>query len=51
MERAIGMVTALGPAEVTSMLEEDKGAVMSCGFCNEIYQLDEAHLEAILNAE
>lgn len=49
MERAIGMVEALGPVEVASMLEEDKGAVMSCGFCNEIYQLDEGHLKAILN--
>jgi len=50
MERAIGMVAALGPNEVTSMLEEDKGAVMSCGFCNEVYQLDEDHLRAILDA-
>lgn len=50
MERAIGMIAALGPAEVTSMLTEDKGAVMSCGFCNEIYQLDEDHLRGILNA-
>jgi molecular chaperone Hsp33 len=50
MERAIGMVAALGPAEVASMLEEDKGAVMSCGFCSEIYQLDEEHLRSILAA-
>jgi molecular chaperone Hsp33 len=51
MERAIGMIAALGPNEVASMLEEDKGAVMSCGFCNEVYQLDEEHLKAILNGE
>ena len=49
MERAIGMIAALGPNEVTSMLAEDKGAVMSCGFCNEVYQLDEEHLRGILN--
>jgi molecular chaperone Hsp33 len=51
MERAIGMVSALGPAEVRSMLDEDKGAVMSCGFCSEIYQLDEEHLQGILNEQ
>ncbi|MEP7212938.1 MAG: Hsp33 family molecular chaperone HslO [Acidobacteriota bacterium] len=51
MERAIGMIAALGPNEVASMLTEDKGAVMSCGFCNEVYQLDEEHLQAILNGE
>lgn len=51
MERAIGMVAALGKAEVASMLNEDKGAVMSCGFCSEIYQLDEDDLRQILNSE
>ena len=50
MERAIGMIAALGQDEVRSMLAEDKGAVMSCGFCSEIYQLDEQHLRAILDA-
>ena len=48
MERAVSMIAALGPDEVASMLADDKGAVMSCGFCSEIYQLDEADLENIL---
>jgi molecular chaperone Hsp33 len=51
LERAKTMVAALGREEVTSMLLEDKGAIMTCGFCNEIYQLDEQALEAILTDE
>jgi molecular chaperone Hsp33 len=48
MERAVTMIAALGRDEVESMLAEDKGAVMTCGFCNEIYQLDAEALEHIL---
>lgn len=51
MERAITMIASLGRAEVESMLAEDGGAVMSCGFCSEIYQLDASDLENILVAE
>lgn len=51
MERAKTLIASLGRAEVESMLAEDKGAVMSCGFCNEIYQLDEGDLEIMLAAE
>jgi len=47
-ERAVSMISALGPDEVASMLAEDKGAVMTCGFCNETYHLGEEDLEAIL---
>jgi len=45
------MIAALGTAEVAAMLAEDNGAVMTCGFCNEIYRLDEKDLEALLNEE
>jgi molecular chaperone Hsp33 len=48
IERARTMIEALGRNELNSMLREDKGAVMTCGFCNEIYQLDEEELEEIL---
>jgi len=51
LERARTMIAALGRSEVESMLSEDKGAVMTCGFCNEIYQLDQAALEEILADE
>jgi molecular chaperone Hsp33 len=51
IERARTMIAALGREEVVSMLAEDKGAVMTCGFCNEIYQLDESALKEILANE
>jgi molecular chaperone Hsp33 len=50
-ERARTMIAALGRDEVRSMLDEDNGAVMTCGFCNEIYQLDGTDLEEILASE
>lgn len=49
MERARTLISSLGRVEVESMLAEDKGAVMSCGFCSEVYQLDEGDLEAMLS--
>ncbi len=48
VERAASMIAALGMDEVVSMKAEDKGAVMNCGFCNETYDLDESHLDSIL---
>ena len=50
MERAISMIVALGRDEVASMLAEDQGAVMTCGFCNETYRLDENDLKAMMKA-
>ncbi len=51
MDRATSMIAALGPVEVRSMLDEDKGAVMTCGFCSENYRLDENDLTDILNGD
>jgi molecular chaperone Hsp33 len=51
LERAKTMIAALGRDEVESMLVENKGAVMTCGFCNEIYQLDGQDLAEMLEAE
>jgi molecular chaperone Hsp33 len=48
LERAGSMILALGKEEIRSMIEEDKGAVMTCGFCNEKYEFDEAGLDKIL---
>lgn len=48
LERAAALVASLGKEEVRSMLEEDKGAKMTCGFCNEHYELSEADLEKML---
>ncbi|MEJ7622773.1 MAG: Hsp33 family molecular chaperone HslO [Pyrinomonadaceae bacterium] len=47
-ERAVSMIAALGRDEVDAMIDEDKGAVMTCGFCNETYSLDESDLLQIL---
>ncbi len=49
-ERALSMIASLGKAEVTSMLEEDHGAAMTCGFCNEEYRLNEDDLRSILES-
>lgn len=49
-ERAVALIASLGNAEVRSMLEEDRGAVMNCGFCNEEYRLAESDLAAILES-
>lgn len=50
-ERAVSLINSLGRTEVESMLKEDKGAKMTCGFCNEIYTLDEAELQKMLDSE
>ncbi len=34
-DRAVSLISSLGREEVESMLTEDKGAAMNCGFCNE----------------
>lgn len=47
-ERAVRIVTALGQEEVADMLEKDKGAELTCHFCNSVYYLDEAALQNIL---
>jgi molecular chaperone Hsp33 len=50
-ERAFSLISSLGRDEVASMLAEDKGAQMTCGFCNETYTLDENDLQKMLDAE
>jgi molecular chaperone Hsp33 len=47
-ERAASLIASLGKEEVESMILEDKGATMTCGFCNETYNLDEAQLRELL---
>jgi len=49
-ERAVTLISSLGKAEVESMLREDKGASMTCGFCNRTYHLNEKDLNDILNS-
>jgi len=47
-KRAVSLIDSLGKTEVKAMLEEDEGAIMTCGFCNETYRLDEKDLREIL---
>ncbi len=47
-EKAVQMIEALGREEVEAMLNEDNGAKMTCGFCNETYALGEGDLRGIL---
>jgi molecular chaperone Hsp33 len=51
LDRARTMIAALGRDEVEAMLAQDKGAVMTCGFCNEIYQFDEEGLQQLIRSE
>ncbi len=50
IEKAKALIASLGAAEVESMMKEDRGAVMTCGFCNESYRLSEADLEEMLDS-
>jgi molecular chaperone Hsp33 len=50
-ERAVQLISSLGKKEVASMLEEDKGATMTCGFCSNVYTLGENDLQKILDSE
>ncbi len=50
-ERAVQLIASLGREEVAAMLEEDKGATMNCGFCNNVYTLSEDDLRKILESE
>ena len=50
-DRAVSLIASLGKTEVASMLAEDKGAKMTCGFCNEIYTLSDDDLRKILETD
>jgi molecular chaperone Hsp33 len=49
-EKAEEVISTLGLEEVESMLEEDKGAEMTCGFCSLTYHLNEDQLRKIITA-
>lgn len=50
MEKAKALIGSLGRTEVESMLAEDHGAKMTCGFCNETYELSEDDLRELLKS-
>jgi molecular chaperone Hsp33 len=43
-ERAVSLVSSIEKSELESMLREDKGAALTCHFCNETYRIDEPSL-------
>lgn len=48
-ERAVSIISSIDRAELEAMLREDRGAVMTCHFCNETYRLDEAALKTVMS--
>jgi molecular chaperone Hsp33 len=47
-ERAASLISSIDGAELESMLREDKGAALTCHFCNETYRIDEPSLAAMV---
>lgn len=47
-ERVTNMLRSLGASELSDMVQEDKGAEITCHFCNEPYTFDEAELAALV---
>ncbi|HEX7956612.1 MAG TPA: Hsp33 family molecular chaperone HslO, partial [Pyrinomonadaceae bacterium] len=47
-ERAASLVSSIDGAELESMLREDRGAALTCHFCNETYRIDEAALSEMV---
>lgn len=47
-ERMLRAIKGLGKAEIEAMIKEDRGAEATCHFCNEVYQINEEELQALL---
>ncbi|HEY0077832.1 MAG TPA: Hsp33 family molecular chaperone HslO [Pyrinomonadaceae bacterium] len=47
-ERAVSLISSIEQAELESMLSEDRGATMTCHFCNSSYHIDEDRLGSIV---
>jgi molecular chaperone Hsp33 len=49
-ERAEGVLSTLGADDLRAMIAQDRGALITCHFCNDQYSFDEAALERLLAA-
>jgi molecular chaperone Hsp33 len=47
-ERAVSLISSIETGELEAMLREDRGAALTCHFCNETYHLDEPRLAGIV---
>lgn len=47
-ERLERVLISLGKEELEDLIEKDKGATLTCHFCNTAYSFDEAELKALL---
>jgi molecular chaperone Hsp33 len=47
-ERAASLVASIDGGELESMLREDRGAALTCHFCNETYRIDEPTLAGMV---
>ncbi|HYO64173.1 MAG TPA: Hsp33 family molecular chaperone HslO [Pyrinomonadaceae bacterium] len=50
MERAVSLITSIERGELEAMLREDRGATMTCHFCNSSYHIDEGRLAEIVES-
>jgi molecular chaperone Hsp33 len=49
-ERAVSLISSIERGELESMLREDKGATMTCHFCNSSYRIEEEQLAGIVGS-
>ncbi|MCA1633917.1 MAG: Hsp33 family molecular chaperone HslO [Acidobacteria bacterium] len=49
-ERAVSLISSIDRAELRAMLSEDRGAALTCHFCNETYRIDEPSLSEIVQS-
>jgi molecular chaperone Hsp33 len=47
-ERAVSLVSSIEAGELEAMLREDRGAALTCHFCNETYRIDEPALAGMV---
>jgi molecular chaperone Hsp33 len=48
IERVLGALKMLGTAELQDMIDRDKGAEITCHFCNEVYQANPLQLYELI---